>query len=102
MEDRKQAIVMAAARRGTPGKSERRRREIPGLRQAGSLRKPTVSQERGGKKIFGLRRQNDDDQGESEVPSAKPASGAPSDSNHPLLQEPDAQGWGALRGSLLW
>src|SRR5258708_363217 len=85
LEDRKQAIVIAAARRGRPGKSEGRRREIPCLRQAGSLCVSRPSRKSGtGRKKSAYFAQNDDDQGESKVPGAKTALGALSDSKtHP-------------------
>src|SRR5216683_2984092 len=89
MEDRKQAIVIAAARRGRPGKSERRRREIPCLRQAGSLRKADRPARAGREekiRITSLRMTTI--KGSQKSQGAKPAPGAPSDSKtHPCKNQ---------------
>ena len=87
-EDQTTARVIAAAPSGTPGKSEEGEERFPACgKQALCVSRPS-RKSGAGRKNSAYFAQNDDDQGASEVPGAKPAPGAPSDSKtHPCKNQ---------------
>src|ERR1700687_990679 len=86
MQDRKQDIVIAAAPRGTPGKSEEGEERFPACGKQLCVSRPS-RKSGAGRKNSAYFAQNDDDQRESEVPGAKPAPGAPSESKNQMRKD---------------